>query len=437
MPDKESIRILTISLNAWNDMMPTGNTFSNLFSGIPSENISNIYCRNERIANDVCRHYFCVTEADIFRNLFTKERCGRQVEPARQNGVSTAASTAPSRIKNQCKRLFQKFRPTVLLFIRELIWDTCVWKNKKLCGFVKQFNPDIIYMHAHYNLYMHRVLSYCEKLANAKVAVFFGDDMYSYKSRYPFQLVYQAMLRKRLRKTVAHASVLFGATKQLCDEYEEIFDRHFVALYKSCSLPEAFHKTGYNTPLRFIYAGNMLYGRDQVLLSLRNAIADSNAANSLKCQLEIFSATIIDQKTAERLNDGQHSFLIGVRPYAEVCEVMSKADVVLHVESWEKKQMKKTRLSFSTKIIDCMQSGSALFAIGPDGIASIRYILDSRCAFCATSENEIPNTIQEIVRTPDLVLDYAKRMRKYAQVYHDVSKVQDGFYNALLLCCKA
>ena len=71
------MRILVLSLNAWNLSNSTGNTISNLFRGLEdTDEVANIYCRNEAINNTICKKYFRVTEGDIIRCLLTLKSCG-------------------------------------------------------------------------------------------------------------------------------------------------------------------------------------------------------------------------------------------------------------------------------------------------------------------------------------------------------------------------
>ena len=86
------MRILVITLNAWNNANSTGNTISNLFSSLsPNDEIANIYCRNEAINNTICENYFKITENDIIKNLFVSNRCGRVVKT--QHGTQLSAGT--------------------------------------------------------------------------------------------------------------------------------------------------------------------------------------------------------------------------------------------------------------------------------------------------------------------------------------------------------
>lgn len=65
---------------------------------------------------------------------------------------------------------------------------------------------------------------------------------------------------------------------------------------------------------------------------------------------------------------------MGPRSYDEIKHIMHEADVVLHVESFDEKSIETVKYSFSTKIIDCLQSGSQILGVGPSGIASIEYL---------------------------------------------------------------
>lgn len=55
--------------------------------------------------------------------------------------------------------------------------------------------------------------------------------------------------------------------------------------------------------------------------------------------------------------------------------------------------------SFSTKITDCMQSGSVLFSIGAKGLASIDISSEIPGTFVAHSYNEIGDVVKKIAGT--------------------------------------
>ena len=74
------MKILVLTLNAWNSANSTGNTISNLFSKLSvGDEVANVYCRNEAINNDICKRYFKVTENDILHHVFSPAGCGQVV----------------------------------------------------------------------------------------------------------------------------------------------------------------------------------------------------------------------------------------------------------------------------------------------------------------------------------------------------------------------
>ena len=58
----------------------------------------------------------------------------------------------------------------------------------------------------------------------------------------------------------------------------------------------------------------------------------------------------------------------------------NEADILLHVESFNEKMKKYTRLSISTKIPEYLASKRLIIAIGPVDIASIEYLKDNKAA---------------------------------------------------------
>ena len=100
------------------------------------------------------------------------------------------------------------------------------------------------------------------------------------------------------------------------------------------------------------------------------------------------------------------------------------------VESLEKKFRNTARLSFSTKITDYLRSGKCIFAIGDKDIAPIDYFNRYDSAVTASSYEQISEKVTELVNTPDLVLEYAKKAYDCGVEHHERSKMDE-----LLVSC--
>ena len=117
-------------------------------------------------------------------------------------------------------------------------------------------------------------------------------------------------------------------------------------------------------PITIVYAGNLLFGREQMMVEFAKALESVNTKGlSHQFLLKVFSNTNPFPESLGVLDDKKNSLFMGCKPYSEVCEEMDKSELVLFIESFDKKNIQMTRLSFSTKIIDCMDSGCAVMAI--------------------------------------------------------------------------
>ncbi len=418
MNKQEYKRILVISLNAWNDSNATGNTLSSVFNGYPSNKIANIYCRNERISNKICKNYFRITESSILKSLLRKQKAGETVafDGTCSNNINCTNLLSNTKTGN----VLRKYRPAPLLFLREFVWNISVWKSKELNAFLEDFKPEVIYMHGHANWYMHKVLDYCRKKTGAKQVMYWADDMYGYKSKQPLQFLYQYIFRKRIRKSMSNSDLLFGGSLKLCKEYSDIFRKDFIPLFKECNMPLTYKdKETINNPITIVYAGNLLYGREEILVELAKQITKVNREElPYRIKLIIYSNTQISESAAVFLDNRDDSQYMGCHPYERVKKALDEAELALFAESFSEDNIKKTRLSFSTKIIDCMQSSSAMLAVGPDTIASMEYIIENKIGITISEKQDIYKTLSGICRHPNTILEMARNKHAYALEKH-------------------
>lgn len=243
-------------------------------------------------------------------------------------------------------------------------------------------------------------------------------------------------MKERFEILMKLADKVYGASENLCDEYEKIFDRKILPLYKGCDLSLPI-KNKPNKPLRIVYAGNLLYGRAETLSRLSEAIRLVNADEE-KAALEIYTGTTFSPQIALLLKTGPGTDIYSARPYEEIKSIMNDADVVLHVESFEDEQIANVRLSFSTKIIDCLQSGSGILAIGPARIASIEYLRKIDGVHVVDNPDDILARLQQIVDQPVQLIKQAIKIREFALEHHDIKTVHERLradFSALLGEC--
>lgn len=411
--------------------MATGNTFSNFFHELKQDDcIANIFCRNEAIDNSICKHYYKVTEQDIIKNLFKKNHCGNEIEKDKNTEQIKPTTKQESVYRKKLWSSMQKLRPSFLLFFREMIWNLGIWKSSRLDSFLLNYKPDIIYMHGHNNLYMHKILWYCQKITNAKVALFFGDDMYNSKGERYLKKIYHQQLQSQLKYSIDHADIVFGGSPMLCEEYSRIFNKKFTLQIKTCGnlIHPKEHK--YVRPLEMVYAGNLLYGREQVLEEISDVIREINK-DRIQIILKIFSTSVVDSVATNKLNDNTNCFLCGPRKYSEIVEILENCDICLFPESSQDVYKKITSLSFSTKIIDYMESPSALLSYGPSDVSSINYIESSKIGYSANDRQTLKRILVDVIDSPQLLRESIIRKYGFALEHHSKSTFLESVQSIL------
>lgn len=406
-----TVNVLVLSNIEWSDSNSFGNTVSNLFTSVPDFNFASLYTRNSLPRNNVCKLYYKISNTDIIKNFFCKEKIGDCFELLNNNTYLPETNNS----EKKAIGLIHKYKLNRLFyFVEDTLFATQIWDNNKFKNFLRMFRPDIIFSFTKASktqlLFIDSVKKY---VPNCKHVTFIVDDIYS---------VFNSIEYKRIiGEQLSQASKIYAITPSLKKEYEDVFGVHIDILTKGCdfSLPVTKKE---NSVKSIVYAGNLLYGRDKTLIELGRIIKKHNEISDNKLVLKIYSPTLISDETKAAMNVLGASEFLGAKPYKEIVEIMNKADVVLHVESFDDEQQKIVKHSFSTKITDCMQSGSVLFSIGPDGLASIEATKNIDGAFCAVNLDEISCAIKKIADAD--LFENAKRIRAYALEHFAIEKIQ-------------
>lgn len=415
------MRVLVITRNAWDDTNSIGNTMSNFFSGMDDAEFANIYFRPSRPNNNMCRRYFRVTEKDVLRHWFCRERMGEVFTTDECGNVDAGISTSGTSLAGFVRR----YGIAPIYKLSDALWNGERWINGRFVNFIKGFSPDIVFSFAKAAPQYYCTLKYFYEHTNVPVVLWAADDEYSSARG--------TAREERLRYIIKNASKLYGCSEEICAYYNAVFSCNVEPVYKSCQFHNMPKKT-VNRPLNFTYAGNLLYGRQETLLDLIDAIQALNQDEE-KAILHIYSGTEIGTKDIQRLNVPGVSVFHGKESYEKICEHLANADVVLHVESFQPSEMLKTKYSFSTKIVDCLQSGSVLMAIGPDDIASIQYARNIKGAIVVDDRCVIQDVLNQICNHPEELYSRAADTYAFSIDAHGKQKLQIRLKEDFLKLC--
>lgn len=421
------MRILVFDQAAWDDTNATGNTFSNLFSGWNNDTFANFYTRKQVPKNSIVSEYYSVSAVDLLKNLlFGKNEIGRftadQIDQLKEK-IETQHASEQSSIDK-----LHRTNNELIYWGMETVWRSRIWLNREFKKFLKDFSPDILFAFGTSTYILDPLIQYLKKNFGTKFVLFLVDDVYrDYSKKGFFRKWY---LKKSFRNCIDNADLIYGISKELCSVYEGIFGRNITPLHKGCELKDLGKKT-LNHPLKIVYAGNLFYGRDDTLATVARCLKKINAGGT-EAELEIYTASTITDVIENKLNVPGASRIIGKRTYEEIKQISSEADIVLHVESFDPEQVEYVRYSFSTKITDCLQSGSGVLAIGPAGISSVEYLKAVPGAKVIDNPENIENVLTGIISSKEDLIEDARKIRDYALSHHDINKIRNNLRNDFL-----
>ena len=367
--------------------------------------------------NNVCSKYYRVTIRELIKYFFSKEKIGEYFVSNNKQKIELYSNEIENKLINGLHRHSSQ----IVYCLMENLCYRGSWINQKFIDFLRQMNPDIFFATAADNGMLSKMIGAVKEYTNAKIVVYIADDIYGQYQKYPFYR--KKMLTRNFKRIMDDSDYIYGASELLCTEYGKMFNKSISLLYKGCRFSSKTVETVHN-PVRITYAGNLLYGRDEILGKVADELVELKK-EGLEAQLDIYSgAEKTDEVVAKLEREGVSNFR-GRRSYDEIKKILSESDIVLHVESFEKKQIDYVHYSFSTKIMDCLQSGSAVLGIGPSGIASIEYLKRVTGATVIDSEEEIGETIKRILIDKDDIPKRAKDTRKFALENHEIDCVQN------------
>ena len=427
-------KVLVISRDSWNDTNNSGNTLSNLFQNWEYDRIANLYFRDEIPNNKVCTQYFKISESLLIKKFLRKIKvAGLNFEKGLDEIREPDNEIKDQQTERKLYNFFRNNRWHIFLWTRELLWFVGKWKSKELNDFLEKFDPDIIYSPSYDSFYMHTVLYYVQKKTKAKVVYFHCDDLVTYRqySLSPWYWINRFILRKYMDKSIKMADLNYCIIDEQARIYNKIYHSEFKLLYKTGNFTTYPIIKKVNLPINIIFTGNIIYGRINSILMLSEVLSIINL-NTLKIKLYIYTANLIDVDTKVKLESNKAVKLMGKVPYEEIPKILSNSDVLLHVESFEKKQMLSTSLSFSTKLVDYFEAAKPILAIGWEHSASINYIKDNQIGITVSNKDQLHSALLKLINDTNSLEEYSKKVWIFGDLKHNKKNVLKNFESDLI-----
>ena len=316
---------------------------------------------------------------------------------------------------------------------REFFWWVAPWHTKQLDDFVLTFNPDVIFAPCYGNHYMLRLTRIVFNLTKKPVISYISDDFYTNR-QYRFSPLYwmnHFLLRKHVRQTIPYYKLMYTMTEEQKLQCEKDFGVPMKIVCKSGVFPQEKEKTSVNDPIKFIYAGGIYLNRWKTLAHIADAMRRINR-DGVKMQLNIYTHNKLSPKQERLINDGTTSILHSGVPLEKLKEIYAASDVALHVEAFDLKSRWTVRLSFSTKIVDCLESGCAVMAVCDEKQAGWAYLKRHDAAICIRSLSDIESILRKILENPELIIEYQKKAFQLGRKFHNKEQIQKSIWQDFL-----
>ncbi|WP_314065864.1 glycosyltransferase [uncultured Vagococcus sp.] len=414
-------KVLVISNNPFSTTQNNGKTLYSFFLDYKLENVSQLYFSEETpdIGEEV--NFFKITDKQVLKKKINRNSlCGVKVEynlNARQVIHSEVGKTKKI-LKNHFFRL-----------VREKIWKNN-WKSKELDNWLAEVNPDIIFFCAGDFGSGYDITNYISKKFETDLIVYMTDDYILPRSNASyFAKKRQEFIKKKVQITLNETDLFYTISKEMSQTYEELFKVKSDIILNMAEIPNHKKESEKKTILKLVYAGGLHLGRDNVLVALINSIVVYNRTHNQKAFLEVYSNTILTEKEKKKFCIENSSHFFGQVNKKELDQILLKSDILVHVESYDSKQIEATLLSISTKIPEYLAVEKPILAIGPEQISSMRYL--SQTSFCIYDTKDLELKVEKLLEDSELRDRLAENSKRLFFENHDRKVISEEFLTRL------
>lgn len=406
------MKILIISKEAWRDEQNGGNVLSNIFSHFPNAEFAQIYCDEQEPNNTICRNYYQMSDRMMLNNILYRTKVGRKLvydkDPTKTEAKHESFKSIGGQLGGNLKRM-----------LRELVWALGRWNEHEILDYAREFNPDVIFAPCYGNHYMQRLTALVHDALRVPVVSYISDDFYTNNQfkLSPIFWINHIFIRRSTRRIFRHYSLVYTMTEEQKTQCEHDFGANMKILCKSGLFQKADLKTKVNDPIRFVYAGGIYLNRWKTLGALADAMRHINM-NGVKMILDVYTNNSLDKRMHQAINDGRTAFVHNAVSLSELKKIYHKSDVALHAEAFDITNRHVVRMSFSTKIVDCMDSGCAIMVICDEKQAGGSYLRRNNCAICVHDVNQIESALNEIIAHPESLIEMQHKAFEVGRMYH-------------------
>lgn len=416
-------RVLVSTVGAWSDSVGS-NTMSELFSEYDKDKLACLYIRADISDSTSCRRYFHIYEGRVMKSIVKRGMAtGEEYFLGERDVSSTDAAEEKARYDS-----FRRKSNWFYLFAREFVWMLGRWRSKELDAFLEDFNPEVVFFPIESYIHFNRINEYIiKKCQPKKVLGYLWDDNFTYKQSsgsIGFYL-HRWWLRRGVKRLVRRCNTVFAICPKMKQEVDAEFGINSVLLTKPIHQFSEIKTAPQHFPIKILYTGKLIYGRDATSAEIVDAIKEINK-DGQKVLLQIYTNTALSPTMQKRISVDGCCEMKGFVPQSEVLKIQKEADVLLYAESLSDTHL-TARLSFSTKMTDYLASGVCIWAVGNKDLASIAYLREEEAGLVSFDATTIKEILSQIIQAPELLHEYAVKAQQCGKKNHNAVLIHEIF----------
>lgn len=424
MSSTEYPKVLIISHNLYDDTNNIGKTLVSLFNGWPQNKIAQLYFRNDKPSFKYCKQYYCITDKDVLKSFMSLN--------IKKSGFVLKENIEMELSQNE-NSLYQigNRRNPIISLVRDFMWSFGGWKSKNLKQWLLEVaNPDVILFVPNDYTLAYRVALYVEHIIRKPMIPFYMDDAFYYGCKTNLIDSFRRRDLRHFAKLIhQNAKEIFTISEYMSNEYEQLFGlpcQDFVNSVHVGEMPRSRRKDG----LILSYIGNLHSNRWKSIIDIGQSLDQINREENINAVLRIYSGSILENKVKEEFSQVESIEFYGAISSKEVRSKQLEADVLIHVEAFDRASVNSTRLSLSTKIPEYLSTNRVVFAYGPSSIASMRYLKEFRIAITCFEYSALHDSLKMVLNS-SIANEISNRGFRKAMESHDIKKVSNDFQNMI------
>lgn len=407
-------KILILTLSPFSETDNMGSTLLNLFKKYDSKKINQLYIGNLKPEIYFFNSCYCISDYDVINYLIKNKKYGKIINSQSKKNNTEEKNCIYKNIKKKGLN-FSSF----MIYARNIVWMYFNINKSNLEKWIKDFKPEVMFFVLNRYTFTYNICINILKKFNIPLIIYVADDYYIYYRNNPLSIFskYQIFLRKKINKIMKHANGFIGIGNEMTRNYISIFNVPGYTIYTPYSeIYDVKIKKMDNKKINFVFLGNLEFLRHLSIIELSNCLLNIEKELNFKIILEIYTLTK-EEKILKLLKKQSNIVLHSPISKKEVIKVLRNADFAIHVESFEKKEIKKTALSISTKIPDMLANANSIIAYGPE-VASIKYLESISKDIVAKNKIQLKEKITKLLKNESQREELYKTFRKIAKINH-------------------